>query len=107
MNKNWKKRDEIIGVQEKKYSGGIVSFEGLSLETLEKMVKNNFIDLDDAQNEAPSAGEILEFMKANPRFTCHGYAVSIERSDYAVMLEGVELNEKPTQLEKDNFVEMF
>lgn len=80
---------------------------GLTLAKLETLVKENFIDLEEQQNDAPCVGDILLFMKANPRFTCHGYVVSPERDDYRVSIEGVDLNGKPTKKESKDFIALF
>jgi hypothetical protein len=109
LNKDWKRRDEIINGGRGKRDGGydVYHFEGMTLKTLKLLFKENFIDPNEQQNCAPSCGTILKFMEANKRFTCHGYVVSPERSDYRVSIEGVELTKKPTVADKDNFVETF
>ena len=110
LNKDWKRRDEIIKSGRGKREDGtydVYHFDGMTLKTLELLFKENFIDATEMQNCAPSCGTIFEFMKANKRFTCHGYAVSPERIDYRVSIEGVKLTKKPTEAEKDNFVETF
>ena len=106
LNMDFARRDAIIGGKEQGIYD-IYHFQGLTLEKLELLFKENFIDGDDAQDSAPTAQEILEFMRANPRFTCHGYAVTIERSDYRVSIEGVSLEEKVTEADRENFTNLF
>jgi hypothetical protein len=45
-------------------------------------------------------------MKSNPKFTAHGYAVSHERSDYRVSIEGVSCNKPYTKKELADFVHL-
>ena len=51
-------------------------------------------------------GEFYEFMKSNPKFTAHGYAVSHERRDYRVAIEGVSCNKTYTKKELADFVRL-
>jgi len=88
------------------WMGGIARFENLSLSQLKELIDNNFIDLEDCQNSSPSVGEFYEFMKSNPKFTAHGYAVSHERSDYRVSIEGVSCNKPYTKKELADFVHL-
>lgn len=105
MNKDWQKRDGIIGVTE--YSGGIARFEKLSLYQLEELIDLGFASLENRHNYAPAIGSILEFMRSYPDFVAHGYAVSIDRDDYRVSLEGVKLSRKPTTKEFKAFINTF
>lgn len=91
LNKKEKQRDEIIfGEHDKQaYLGGVRHFKNLSLDKLEKLIGNKFIDLCNRQNNAPSVREVYEFMKKYPGYTTHGYAVWVKREDYHVSLEGV------------------
>lgn len=105
--KDYKARDAIVGVTEDDYRGGVAHFEGLTVESLTKLVEMDFADPDEQQNSAPTIAEILDFMLRNPRFTAHGYVVDPRRADVRVSLEGVALNEKPTDKERDDFVSTF
>ena len=110
LNKDVRTRDELIfGEYDREaYSGGVRHFENLSLATLEKLVANNFIDLDDAQNVCPCVKAILGFMRTYPDYTAHGYTVSIEREDYRISLEGVAKDCEADSIEELNgFVNMF
>lgn len=84
-------RDRMIfgSYDKSKYSGGIRHFENLSLETLNRLLKENFADREEKQNWAPAIGAFVDFMKAYDGYTAHGYTVDIERGDYRVSLEGV------------------
>ena len=84
-------RDKIIfgEYEEKKYIGGLRHFENLTLENLQKLVKENFACTEDKQNDCPTIGEVMEFMTKYPNYTAHGYVVSIKREAYRVSIEGV------------------
>lgn len=100
-------RDAIVGVTVDDYRGGCASFDGLTLDKLTRLVDLGLADPEDAQNYAPTLGEILRFMRAHPRFTAHGYVVHPSRADVRVSLEGVTLDETPTDAERAAFVETF
>lgn len=71
--------------------GGVRYFKLMPVEMLKKLVSLGFAELDDAQGCAPSIGQIIKFMERWPKFVlAHGYAVSHERDDYRIAVEGVE-----------------
>ena len=91
--KNVDVRDMMIfgePYNKEKYLGGCRHFNKMSLTTLNKLIEKNFADINDCQNCAPSIGEIKRFLKRNPECWCHGYAVSTDRDDYRVSIEGVQ-----------------
>lgn len=71
-------------------SGGIEPFEWVSVETLKELVAKNYADPHDAQNESPTLGKYIRFMERFPEVRAHGYAVSPEREDYRVTVEGLQ-----------------
>lgn len=87
--------------------GGIRRFSRLGYETLESLVLMGFADIDDTQNDAPSLGEIRDFLLDNPGFTAHGYAVSESREDCRISLEGVEFLGTTTVAQVTAFQAMF
>lgn len=96
LNKDIVSRDKIIfgKYRPNKYKfGGIQKFEGMDVKTLKTLIDNNFADPEDRQNLAPSIQEIYDFMEMYPKYTAHGYAVSDQRDDYRVSIEGVEKGE--------------
>lgn len=111
MNKNQTERDALLEPYfgQREYSGGIRSFQGLPAGVLQTLLDRDFAEYEDVQNEAPSLGEILGFLHKHPTFVAHGYAVSADRGDYRISIEGVNqigLDE----LSKDelvSFTEMF
>jgi hypothetical protein len=93
FNADYKKRNQIVfgddDVEGETWLGGTRHFEALDFKQLERLVDNDFIDLEGTQNCSPSAGEFMEFLEKYPKATAHGYAVSHKRDDYRVSLEGV------------------
>jgi len=107
FNKDWKLRDSMWKWDErmeeisKKYNPnwekdagdgkyGVRHFANLDANTLEKMIELGFADPEEKQNEAPTIGEFLEWMKVNPSYKAHGYVVCVERNDYRLSVEGVD-----------------
>ncbi len=79
LNKDVQTRDKLIFSEynERAYSGGTRHFKNMSLATLEELVAQNSIDLDEQQNDCPTVRAILGFMRTYPDYTAHGYVVSI------------------------------
>ena len=92
LNRDYKKRDEIIfgAYEPDKYSGDIRRFQRLDLNKMEELVANNFVDLDDTQNLAPTAGTFYSFLKKYPFYYVGGYVVSPDRYDYRVSFDELE-----------------
>jgi hypothetical protein len=111
MNRtDWKERDTIIfgePVDWTTVKGSCPRFEGVGLDKLKELVDKDFVDLEDAQNCAPTYGEIVEFIKQYPEITAHGYIVSPNRADYRVTLEGVEYSGAISQELRKDFIDMF
>ena len=87
------KRDQIIfgeDYNKDSYLGGIRRFDCLEADDLHALLDADLADREDKHNYAPSFGEIMKFLDSHPNFWAHGYAVSPERDDCRVSLEGVE-----------------
>lgn len=89
-NQKDRRRCALLNITGTYVNGGIEHFDNLSADTLQTLIDEGFADPDDTQNNSPSLQEILDFIREYPDFKAHGYAVSPERSDYRVSLEGVE-----------------
>lgn len=92
LNRNVDKRDMVLfgtNYDETKYFGGARRFDELSVEELEYLIKENFIDPDECQNDSPTTEEFLEYMKDHEQFVAFGYAISPDRGDYRITLEGI------------------
>ena len=108
LNHDDKRRCEIIGITSPvEYWGGCCRFEGLTLDRLNLLFDERFIDPEERQNNAPSTLEFKSFLEAYPETTVHGYIVSPERDDYRVSIEGAEYNGEVSKEMAMDFVEMF
>lgn len=101
----WEKNNQLYSSY---YVGGIRRFSKLSLEQLQQLVKEDFIDTADCFNGSPTVGDFLKFVSdikkyvaENPEYTSEdfdiyfiGYAVDISRNDYRVTIEGVEYSSR-------------
>lgn len=91
-----KRREEIIFGQEgENYEhGGIKSFNSLNVTQLGRLISEQLIDPDDAQNDSPTAKEFFDFgVKWNCLFSVeyNGYVVSKKRPDCRVSIEGIDV----------------
>ena len=78
---------------ERNYHGGIRSFEKLDLATAASLLQKGYLSVDEQQNNSPTVGEILEFCTTHElakNWTLHGYAVSRDRADIRVSIEGID-----------------
>jgi hypothetical protein len=97
-NPDYERRDFLLGIDgdwdEKNALGGIKSFGLIELDILEILFRERFIDPSDRQNESPTMQEFLGFMRKHPAAVAHGYAVSPNRDDYRVTIEGLRVPAK-------------
>ena len=111
LNKDIETRDKLIWgkYRPRKYNfGGVIPYQGMNVRTLRKLLEQNFADPEERQNNAPTIGEIYNFMKSYPSYTCHGYAVSADRDDYRVSIEGVEKGDKTDSVEEfQSYMKLF
>jgi hypothetical protein len=110
MNKDIEKRDKILfgSYNPDDYMGGIKRFDNVTVETLNKLIDEEFLDGDGTQNYSPTVDEFIEFMDEYPNWTAFGYAVSNHRGDYRITVTGIERNEGMTQIDKEleDFVDL-
>ena len=95
MNKDIVRRDKLLfGTYDpEKYMGGIRHFT-CSRDVIEKLIEEDFIELDERQNYSPSTQEFMdmtdpEYGLGNVRF--HGYAVGSNRDDYRVTIDAIDV----------------
>ena len=93
-NIDYKRRDALIFGDicqpEEKWVGGIKQFS-ISPSVLKQLIEERFIDPEDSQNDSPTAREFSEFFDnaSDPdEWRAHGYAVSHDREDYRISIEG-------------------
>jgi len=93
MNYDVNKRDNIVFGEDyckEKYMGGVRHFEWLDYTTIKRLMDEDFLDPDDCYNNSPTAKEFADFLEGYKDFTAFGYAISPERADYGVTIEGIE-----------------
>ena len=107
-NKDTQLRDEILGpYSDKKPRGGIVIFSGVPLGILQRLIDLGFVEMGQ-WNACPGVTDLfLPFLKKNPLFTAHGYAVSGQRKDSRITVEGVERSASLTKEEIIDFANAF
>lgn len=72
--------------------GGVCGFDKVPAETMRKLIDEKYADPEETQNESPSIQEFLDFIEAREdpdNWYLHGYAVSPERDDVRVSVEGI------------------
>lgn len=93
LNRDIDRREQIIFGNEKyddeKYPGGIRYFHDMSYDTLKKLVEENFVNVDDKQNDAPSIKELMEYAENHQHMTFNGYAVELARPDYRISIDAI------------------
>lgn len=113
LNTNYNLREQVLFGEDYDAAhyrmGGIRYFE-ISPTKLADLVKLGFADPDDAQNSAPSVEQFVKFfdgLDSDGEWYVHGYAVSPERDDYRVSVEGCGKHGEPTKEEICDFVMQF
>ena len=84
------RRKELLNIEGDYRSGGTEHFSNLSVDTLKILIDENFIHLGECQNCSPSTEDFYNFLLKYPFFKAYGYAVSPERYDYRITIEGIE-----------------
>lgn len=92
LNKDIKRRAEILNIPADCLKGGTRRFDGASVEQIELLIKENFINENSSHNGSPTNKEFLDFMKQYPSSKAHGFAISIDRCDYGMVIEGLEMD---------------
>ena len=69
--------------------GQIRQFKDVPVGTIAELVEKKHADPDDAQNNAPSIKELLDYAKEHKDTTFDGYAVGATRQDYRISIDTV------------------
>ena len=91
-------RDQIIWGENydfDKYLGGCRHFEGVGILELEALLDAGFLDPEETQNGSPTVREMMSFVRhcdVPTDWEFEGYAISPERDDYRVTIEGLYYN---------------
>lgn len=112
FNKDVKTRDVIIFGEyaPEKYMGGTRQFENMSYEKAKVLLELGYIDPDDAQNNSPTAEDMLKYAEEWGGYTFDGYVVSIDRCDYRVTLTTISKTAFSAIIDEDEvkaFTKMF
>lgn len=109
FNKDVKTRDIIVfgEYDPKKYMGGIRQFEGLSFETVKKLLELGYMDPEETQNGSPTAEKMMAYAEEWGDYTFDGYVVSIDRCDYRVNLTAISKTAADGVDELKAFTKMF
>ena len=110
FNKDMETREQILfgeKYDEENYKGGTRYFEGISTETVQKLMELKFLDPEETQNDSPTAKEMLEFAEQWGEYTFDGYAVSLKRPDYRVNLTTISKESPSGMDELQAFIKKF
>ena len=100
------RRNKLLGLPNNSESIDCQRFYGLSVDVLEILIAEGFIDLDENQNNSPTTEEFLEFMKKYPGVKAHGYVIGCDREDCRTTLEGLSFMGEVTFPMLVDFTEM-
>ena len=87
--------------------GGLRYFTDLPLNVLDELISLNFVEMEEWNCCDGVTKLFLPFLRRNPQFTTHGYAVMPERKDIRVTIEGVEHSAMLTMDELIDFATTF
>lgn len=93
LNGDYNLREQIIfgeDYNKQNYFGGCRNFS-CDRATLEKLLENNFIDPHECQNSGPYVEDFLAYTEGIDGVEYECYAISPERGDYRVTIEGIDL----------------
>lgn len=105
-DKQDQERYDLLNVSTINGFGGCTNFRFVNVNTLKELVKKGYLDPEDKQNDAPTAGEFIKFMEKYPEFKAHGYIIDNEREDRRITIEGVS-GYPQSEEAKEAFEEMF
>lgn len=111
MNKDYKRRDEIVfgDYQPDRYKFGGCANTEIYYDQLKQLVDEDFIELNECQNDSPSTEEFLDSVagyEENAVFQI--YTISHEREDYRVTIEGISVTVPKTDIDAFiNFVQYY
>lgn len=76
--------------------GGLKNFSSLSVEKLEQLIAHRFADPSAGHNNSPTIREFLEFGQQQGtkgfNFNFEGYAISPDREDYRISIDGIQFS---------------
>ena len=92
VNRDHIRRDNIIfgEYNPDSYFGGCRRFS-CSKETVQQLLDEGFIDPSECQNCSPTTSEFMEYVRDFDDVTFECYAISPDRNDYRITIEGVDI----------------
>jgi len=107
MNRNYELRDKIIfgKYDPESYFGGCRHFS-CDYATIKELVDQNFIELDECQNCSPNTKDFMEILADVDDVSFTAYAISPDRDDYRVTIEGAEITIPDTDFDMIAFLVM-
>ena len=116
-NRDIERRQELLGLPaetveydfEKRtgWFGGTYCIDNVNVRLLKQLLDEKFIDPNENQNYSPNTLEFYDFLKKHPNFTVFGYAVSSDRDDYRVTIEGITCKNVTSDKDLLDFSNMF
>ncbi len=91
-----KLRHEILNIEYDSKHYDVKYVKDISLEQLLRLIDENLIDVEEAQNNSPTVEEFINFLKDYPKFKAHGYIVTPDREDFRISIEGLKVEEDLT-----------
>ena len=106
MNKQQdERRREILGLDITTIEQDITHVD-FTVEQLDLLIKEGFLDPESSQNDSPTAQEFCEFIREHPDFVAHGYLISAEREDCRITLEGIKSTGDSIPKDRGEFVKL-
>ena len=105
-------RDQIIfgeNYNAKKYGGGLRYFDELTIIQIDQLEELGILDANECQNDSPTIGEMLEFLRARKTdgWYVHGYCIDPNRDDFRITFEGVGKKTPPSKQDIIDFTALF
>ena len=89
LNQDDGRRKALLHISNNDYSDGLIRFSDIDHTTLTALLRENFANPGNAQNDAPSTGTFAEILAEYPNLRVGGYLVAPARDDYRVSLDSI------------------
>ena len=94
MNKDYKRRDEILfgGFRKERYELGGCARCDMPYDKFKQLYDEGFIDPDENQNSSPTTKEFMHAVLGCEKWVeFEAYAISPDRDDYRITIEGIDI----------------
>lgn len=109
LNKDVQTRERILyneDYDKDHYPGGYRAFDGITADTLQRLVDMRFADGEDKHNYAPTLAEFLKYAQTHKNVTISGYAIDVARDDYRISVDEIH-QDFETEQDIVDFTTMF